>query len=117
MSLVIGAALYSLSWIIPLIIGAQFIGVIPFIKAMAVLPALAMLSGVGGDLLRSLELLRERFCIWFVATTIFAPICYLGVLAGGGVGAALARCTHQLILGVLLWAVIAARRKAVFQHE
>jgi O-antigen/teichoic acid export membrane protein len=114
MSIIIGTALFSLAWLVPLLLGAQFYGVIPIIKAMAILPALAMFSGVGGDFLRSVDLLRERFFVWLIATISFVPVCYLGILAGAAIGAALARGVIQLILGLLLWATIAARRKLVF---
>ena len=107
MSAVLAVGLLVGAGFVPWLIGKDYEPAVPIIRWMALYPLVLGVSAMGADLLRGLNLQRERLIVMIIATVTYIPIVWLGAELGGAEGAAIARMLSQALLLIATMVIIA----------
>ena len=112
MAVVLGAGLLVGASFVPWLLGAEYEPAVSIIRWMAAYPLILGLSSMGADMLRGLNLQRERLVVMVLTTVTYVPMIWAGTQIYGAEGAAIARILSQSFLlvatGFIIWRV--ARR-------
>jgi O-antigen/teichoic acid export membrane protein len=106
LAIVISISLLTMAWVVPLILGPSYQGVVPLIQWLAVYPIVVAIYGTGSDLLRSFATPGPRLKVVIVSVMIYLPACYVGAVSAGAVGVTVARSCIILLLALIIWRVI-----------
>ena len=116
MAVVLGAGLLVGASFVPWLLGAEYEPAVPIIRWMAIYPLIFGLSSMGADMLRGLNLQRERLVVMLLTTVTYVPMIWAGTQIYGAEGAAIARTLSQgfllLATGVIIWRVARRLRAA-----
>jgi len=110
-SLIIGLFIYSLAWLLPLILGEKYRPAIGMVQQLSLYPLLIGLLGTGVDLLRGIGRQLTRTYIMIASSLAVAPILYVALHFFGIAGAAGAKiAVLALTVAAAWWVIIRIKR-------
>jgi len=105
-SLIIGVFIYSLAWVLPMILGEKYRPAISIVQQLSLYPLLIGLLGTGVDLLRGIGRQLTRIYIMIGSSLATAPVLYLFLDLFGIAGAAGAKIAVLAATVTTVWWVI-----------
>lgn len=105
-SLIIGVFIYSLAWLLPVILGEKYRPAIRIVQHLSLYPLLIGLLGTGVDLLRGIGRQLTRTYIMIASSLATVPILYLFLHLFGISGAASAKIAVLALTVAAAWWVI-----------
>lgn len=105
-SLIIAVLIYSLAWVLPMILGEKYRPAISIVQQLSLYPLLIGLLGTGVDLLRGIGRQLTRIYIMIGSSLATAPVLYLFLDLFGIAGAAGAKIAVLAATVTTVWWVI-----------
>ena len=91
---------------LPLILGKKFSNSVFLVQLLCIFPLLRVITGVGSDILRGLNLQALRVSFMIASTILVVPACWIGVKLAALNGAVLAVLTVHALTAISIWVAV-----------